>query len=215
MTHDETPVTLWVMPTPTSPYADCRGDAAILARTKAIISAHPLKAAELVEVVTRAWSDIFDSSFGPKGFKIGKDIFPKPQIMGFLLHELIPLELAARYPGVWRAEETAADKDINYIPDPSKSIEIKTSSHKSDIFGNRSYAQETKKGEKKSKAGYYLTVNFAKFAGEARPLITRIRFGWLDHSDWVGQAAASGQQAHLTDAADRLKLLDLFPESKL
>lgn len=91
-------VTLWAMPSPTSPYADCRSEAAILARTKEIISAHPLKAAELVEVVTRAWSDIFDSSFGPKGFKIGKDIFPKPQIMGFLLHELIPLELASCAP---------------------------------------------------------------------------------------------------------------------
>jgi hypothetical protein len=61
-------------------------------------------------------------------FRIGRDIFPKPQIMGFLLHELIPLELKAKYPDLWRGDISRSDKDIVYIPDDFFSIEVKTSS---------------------------------------------------------------------------------------
>ncbi|MBL8763131.1 MAG: ScaI family restriction endonuclease [Phycisphaerae bacterium] len=202
------------MPT-NSPYAGVPASK-LLDTTRRLIGEHPLKAAEIVEVVQRSWADIFASSFGPKGFKIGTDIFPKPQIMGFFLHELIPLELATRYPKLWRPEKDASDKDVNFIPDPRFSFEIKTSSHKSDIFGNRSYAQETVRGDKKSKSGFYLTVNFGKFGtSAAQPTLTRIRFGWLDHTDWIGQAAASGQQAHLTSDADQHKLIELHPKSQL
>jgi hypothetical protein len=163
-------------------------------------------------VVLQAWTDIFDSKLGPKNFQIGRHIFPKPQIMGFFLHELIPLEFAARYPTEWRGEKTAGDKDMVYIPDNRFSIEIKTSSHPAQIFGNRSYAQEGETAGKKSKSGYYLTVNFGKFAPSGiEPEILRIRFGWIDHSDWIGQVAQSGQQAHLTLGADRFKLLTIHP----
>ncbi|MBL9150364.1 MAG: ScaI family restriction endonuclease [Phycisphaerae bacterium] len=188
-----------------------------MVQTRARLQAHPLKAKEIVEVVLKAWEDIFASSFGSKGFRIGKDIVPKPQIMGFFLHELIPLELAARYPNVWRPEKSAADKDVNHISDPQFSIEIKTSSHATAIFGNRSYAQApTDGGVRKSKSGYYLAVNFQKFvASGTRPMIARIRFGWLDHTDWVGQAAATGQQAHLTREAEAFKLLELFPKNQV
>lgn len=180
--------------------------------TKKLIAEHPLKTDEIRQVVLQAWTDIFDSKLGPKNFQIGKHIFPKPQIMGFFLHELIPLELAARYPGKWRPEKTAGDKDLVYIPDDRFSIEIKTSSHASQIFGNRSYAQEGETAGKKSKSGYYMTVNFGKFStADSTPKILRIRFGWIDHSDWIGQAAQSGQQAHLTAGADRLKLLTIYP----
>ena len=86
--------------------------------------------------------------------------------MGFLLHELIPVEFAAQDPDKWRGEKSGADKDIVYIPNELYSIELKTSSSKGNIFGNRSYAQPETAG-KKSKSGYYLTVNFGKFAGDA------------------------------------------------
>ena len=181
-----------------------------LKKTRELVHEHPLKITEIREVVLSAWNDIFDSKLGPKNFQIGKHIFPKPQIMGFFLHELIPLELASRYPKEWRGEKTAADKDIVYIPDSRFSIEIKTSSHPSQIFGNRSYAQEGSSAGKKSKSGYYLTVNFGKFGTfGAMPTILRIRFGWIDHSDWIGQAAQSGQQAHLSVDADKFKLLEI------
>jgi ScaI-like restriction endonuclease len=179
-------------------------------QTHKLVNEHPLDTKELVEVVLTCWESIFASKMGTKGFKLGKDIFPKPQIMGFLLHELIPLELAARYPKLWRGEKTASDKDIVYIPNDHFSIEVKTSSSSKKIFGNRSYAQKSTKG-KKAKSGYYLTVNFGKFvSGKNRPEISLIRFGWLDSDDWVGQAAETGQQSHLSLDVDRGKLLEIY-----
>lgn len=130
--------------------------------------------------------------------------------MGFFLHELIPLELAARYPKQWRGEEKASEKDIVYIPNDRYSIEVKTSSNPSHIFGNRSYAQETAKG-KKEKSGYYITVNFEKFLVEQkRPRVRLIRFGWLDSSDWVGQVAATGQQSRLPSEVENYKLIEIY-----
>lgn len=166
---------------------------------------------EVVTVVTEAWEAIFDSRIGPKGFHIGKHIFPKPQIMAFFLHELIPLEFAAMYPKLWRPERSAGDKDLVYIPDNSFSVEVKTSSHPTQIFGNRSYAQERRETSKKDKSGYYLAINFDKFDDtSSKPMLRRIRFGWLDHTDWIGQKAATGQQARLSPEVERAKLLTLY-----
>jgi ScaI restriction endonuclease len=164
--------------------------------TNELLAKFPIPMPELAAIVQEAWNSIFTSSIGRHGFKIGTDIFPKPQIMGALLHELIPLEVAARYPAEWRGEKTAKDKDLVFIPNEDFSVEIKTSSHRDQIFGNRSFAQESTIG-KKSKSGFYLTVNFGKFANNVLPEISLIRFGWLDHADWMGQAAQTGQQARL------------------
>jgi hypothetical protein len=161
----------------------------------------------LVQVVQAAWASIFESDIG--GLTIGTDIYPQAQVLGFFLHELIPVELAREEPG-WR-RGGGNEKDAEFDADPTVSFEIKTSSHARQIFGNRSYAQPAAPGTR-SKSGYYLTVNFQSWAvaGSSRPVITRIRFGWLDHTDWVGQASATGQQAHLTADADRYKLIDLL-----
>ena len=177
-------------------------------KTRELIDAHPLDMDDIVDVVCVCWAAIFESRLGGK-FRIGRDIQPKPQIMGFLLHELIPLELQSRHPGEWRPEKAKNDKDLVYIPDPALSVELKTSSHSSQIFGNRSYAQE-QDGKGKSKNGYYLTVNFQKFPASGMPKLTLIRFGWLDHTDWIGQAAATGQQARLRPESDRAKLQALY-----
>jgi hypothetical protein len=152
---------------------------------------------------------IFDSKIG-NAFLIGKDIFPKPQIMGFFLHELIPLTLAKRYPDKWRKEETASEKDLIYMPDDTFSVEIKTSSSAKNIYGNRSYAQEAN-SVKKSKSGYYLAINFQNFSAKiSKPQIKRIRFGWLDHADWMGQTTPTGQQARLSPAVEQNKLIILY-----
>jgi hypothetical protein len=177
-----------------------------------LIGAHPLKANEIVQVVLQVWDDILKSSVGSKPFRIGTDLKPKPQIMAFFLHDLIPLELSLRYPKLWRGDLAGADKDLVFIPDPTLSVEIKTSSHPTQIFGNRSYAQKGS-SSKKSKSGYYIAVNFGKFPEDgSAPRIGRIRFGWLDHEDWAGQVAATGQQAHLSPDVERYKLLQLYPE---
>lgn len=178
--------------------------------TQNLIRIHPLALEEIVDVVLSSWDSIFKSRMGSKGFKIGVDIFPKPQIMGFFLHELIPLELAARYPGLWRTEISSSDKDIVYVLDDRYSIELKTSSNPRHIYGNRSYAQDSMKG-KKAKSGYYLAVNFEKFTDKKnQPRITMIRFGWIDASDWIGQKAATGQQSRLASEVESSKLIELY-----
>jgi hypothetical protein len=186
-------------------------------KTEQLLASYPLGAEELVGVVLSSWDAIFKSKIGPHGFRIGTHLFPKPQIMGFLLHELIPLELQARYPELWRGDRSSGEKDLVYIPNPDLSLEIKTSSHKRQIFGNRSFAQPST-DPKKNKAGYYLAVKFEAFAKKhARPCIRRIRFGWLDHDDWVGQKAATGQQARIRPESESKKLLVLYeraPEAR-
>lgn len=178
--------------------------------TKILIHKHPLTTDEIVEIVLASWKSIFASKLGTKGFQIGKDIFPKPQIMGFFLHELIPLELSARYPSIWRGEQDASDKDVVYIPDDYYSIEVKTSSNPNHIYGNRSYAQKSAKG-KKAKSGYYLAVNFDKFPpSNTHPHIRLLRFGWLDSDDWIGQKAATGQQSRLSPEVENNKLIELY-----
>ncbi len=178
--------------------------------TKQLVDKHPLDPREIADVVLSAWDSIFATKMGTKGFHIGKDISPKPQIMGFFLHELIPLELAARHPKEWRGEENTSDKDIVYIPDDIYSIEVKTSSNPNHIYGNRSYAQATTRG-KKSKSGYYLAVNFEKFSKtNIHPNIRLVRFGWLDSEDWIGQRAATGQQSRLPPEVENNKLLELY-----
>jgi len=183
-----------------------------LSVTQEIVDRHPLSTEEIVDAVLASWQSIFDSRLGTKGFQIGQDIFPKPQIMGFLLHELIPLELAAKHPDNWRGDTNAADKDLVYIPDDSYSVEVKTSSDPNHIFGNRSYAQGTSKS-KKGKSGYYLAVNFEKFSVDKKPIIRLIRFGWINSHYWIGQKSATGQQARLSSDVENYKLLQLYRKS--
>ncbi|TDF82948.1 ScaI family restriction endonuclease [Pseudomonas sp. H9] len=179
--------------------------------TNKLIEDHPLEESQIVECCLAAWNDIYYSKIGRHGFRIGVDIFVRPQIIGALLHELIPAEIVASNPGLWQREQRYDDKDIVYIPNSNYSIELKTSSNASKIFGNRSYAQAPTES-KKSKDGYYLTINFEqiKERSDSPPDITIIRFGWIDHTDWIGQAAETGQQARLSKDAYAYKLKTLY-----
>jgi hypothetical protein len=176
--------------------------------TESLIRKHPIDESFIIEIVLTAWNSIVSSKIAGE-FQIGKDIFPKPQIMGFLLHEVIPLYLKKKYPENWREDRNTGDKDLVYIPDNRYSIEIKTSSSSSRIYGNRSYAQEATKG-KKMKSGYYLAINFEKYSTGNNPRISLIRFGWLDAEDWIGQNASTGQQARLGRDLESLKLKTIY-----
>ncbi|MEG4037322.1 ScaI family restriction endonuclease [Microcoleus sp. S36b_A4] len=80
----------------TSPYAGlATEDWAV--KTRELIEIHPLSPNEIYEVVIQVWREIFESNLTSKNYQIGVDLFPRPQIMGYFLHELIPLELARRY----------------------------------------------------------------------------------------------------------------------
>lgn len=170
---------------------------------------------EIVSVVRSCWDDIFTISDKNGAFIIGKTSFPKPQVMGFILETLVAKKFESMYPKQWIFDPTGYSKDITNILDDSFSIEIKTSSSNGKIYGNRSYA---KVGEtsKKSKNSFYLAINFSKFDNtdlNKKPTLTKIRLGYLEHSDWMGQSAQTGQNARLSATTEKSKLLELWPNS--
>lgn len=180
--------------------------------TDQLLAQFPLPMGALTKVVLSSWEDIFHSKIGSKGYQIGRDIWPEPQIVGFLLHELIPLNLSARHPKQWRRGAVSGECDAVHLPDDESSFEIKTSSSPSGIFGNRSYAYVSNTA-KKRRGSFFLAVNFGRFGREnVRPEITLIRFGWLGSSDWIGQASQSGQQARLTKEARAYKLRIIYEQ---
>lgn len=178
--------------------------------TDSLINYHPLNEKEIVSTVLKSWDDIFNSKIG--SFYIGKEIFPTPQIMSFLLHELVAHYLSLKYNHLYRVGIAKNEKDIHHIKDQSLSVEIKASSHPNQIFGNRSYAQPNSGKGQKDKNGYYITINFEKFSKtlKKRPEILIIRFGYLEHSDWIAQVASTGQQARLSSAVYKHKLKTLY-----
>ena len=177
--------------------------------TNTLIEKHPLGEEEIVSVILKSWSDIFDSRIG--SFQIGVEIFPTPQIMSFLLHELVAHYLSLSYKGVYKVGVEKHEKDIHHLSAPGLSVEIKCSSHRNQIFGNRSYAQPKSGSGQKDKNGYYITINFEKFSStNKRPEILIIRFGYLEHSDWIAQTAATGQQARLSPDVYKYKLKTLY-----
>jgi hypothetical protein len=177
--------------------------------TDRLLEAFPIPMKDMAGIVRASWADIFHSRVGSKGYRIGLDILPEPQIMGFLLHELIPLNLAAAYPGQWRRGGSATECDVVSVQEIEYSFEIKTSSSATGIFGNRSYAHVSESANKR-RGSFYLAVNFGKFSASERPEIELIRFGWLGAADWIGQRAKSGQQAHLTGEAKAYKLRIIY-----
>ena len=191
----------------TSPY-DGHPEADWKAITESLVKAHPLFGDEIRTLVTAGWDDVFESKIGSKGLRIGVDIFLKGQAMGSLLHELIPREFADAHPTLWRPESAVTDKDLVFIPDDKFSIELKTSSHPSEIRGNKSYVEDATPG-KKLKDGYYLVVNYAEAKHGKQLEIKKIRFGWLDHSDWQTGKSRKGQGATVKAIAKKHKLIDL------
>lgn len=179
-----------------------------LSITESLINKHPLKD-EIVDTVLQSWDDIFKSKMG--SFSIGKEIFPSPQIMSFFLHELVAHNLSLKHPGEYRVGIAKKEKDIHNLIEPSLGIEIKASSNKTQIFANRSYAQPSSDSETKDKNGYYIAINFDKFSKIVKkPKIRMIRFGYLEHKDWIAQSSSTGQQARLSAQAYESKLIILY-----
>lgn len=176
--------------------------------TKDLVDRHPLFNT-IKDVVLRSWDDIFKSQIG--SFRIGKDIFPSPQIISFFLHELVAHYLSLMYPGRYKVGTSKSEKDVHDTVDPSMGIEIKASSNPTQIFANRSYAQPSSDSETKDKNGYYLTINFEKLSEtNPNPKITVIRFGYLEHDDWIAQKSETGQQARLSADAYQYKLIEIY-----
>ena len=56
-------------------------------------------------------------------------------------------------------------------------------------------------------------VLFEKFSDKKAPTIRRIRFGWLDSSDWIGQKSQTGQQSRLPPEVYKYKLIQVYESS--
>ncbi len=196
---------------PNSPYQG-KTVAQWSAITDKLIASHPIKPDEIVETVLKSWDDIFNSKIG--SFSIGKEIEPVPQIMSFLLHELVAHYLSLKHPDIYKVGIEKTEKDIHCITDSSLSIEIKGSSHPNQIFANRSYAQPQSGNGQKDKNGFYIAINFEQFKDVKPniPKILMIRFGYLEHTDWIAQASATGQQARLGADVYRHKLKQIYPK---
>ncbi len=173
----------------------------IRARDKLIVQ-HPLELNTLKDLVFHSWNQLLETRIGhpSEDIRIIRDVEVPTQTISAFLEAIMATRLSSMDSNWRRGSE--AEKDLILVPDPRYSIELKTSGQiTTHIFGNRSYAQQSPTGQmKKGKSGYYLTVNFW------HDRIFLIRFGWIDHSDWKGQKAATGQAATLPTEVYRYKL---------
>jgi hypothetical protein len=162
----------------------------------------------LVYVVESAWNDLYSASFGDTGLHIGRDIFLPAQASGVILERLIAVHLNRISPD-WRGGIAKIEKDIVYQPESKYSFEIKTSSSRSGLYGNRSTGHRAER-RTKFRTGYYLVVNYKLPTpdDQTRDLLN-IRFGWIDDEDWVGQVQPTGQQASIGVELARLKLITI------
>jgi hypothetical protein len=176
--------------------------------TKKLIEEFPLSSEVLVSIVESVWNDIYTSTFGNSGLKIGQDIFLPAQATGIILEKLIAVHLANEY-SEWRGGKTKQEKDIVNTINYRYSFEIKTSSSKSGLYGNRSTGYRSDH-RTKYRTGYYLVINYKlPTEDDLSYHLWKIRFGWIDDEDWTGQKQASGQQASVGKKLAELKLITL------
>jgi len=170
--------------------------------TEALVRKHPLTPI-IVDLCMQSWESILNGKINTYLNLQIKEMNISPQATGALLHDIVPEYISRKVAGFRKG--IGDEKDIVCEYDDFFSMELKTSSQKS-IYGNRSYAQSQ---SGKSKSGYYLAINFEKITKE-NPRLLQISFGWLDHSDWIGQKSETGQQAFLTKEAKANKLIILY-----
>ena len=179
-----------------------------------LLDDHPLTIEQLVEACFMGWNSLLRSSISEADLRFDRDIFVDGRVIGNLLHFLVPYHLN-RVLGGWRKEQAKIDKDVVYIPDVGYSFEMKgTITGGYAVFGNRSYAQESDDPDKPDISGYFLALNYTKMDEDnpGNSTIARIRFGWLDKSDWTGQKESTGQRATPTLFARKHKLTELWPQ---
>lgn len=194
-----------------SPYSGI-DEANWLEVTGKLVGKFPLQSKQIVELVHQAWDDIYTSSFGSTDLKIGESIFLPAQATGVIMEKLIAVRLEQIDP-LWRGGVAKTEKDIVRTDNDDFSFEIKTSSSKSGLYGNRSTGHRSE-NRTKNRAGYYLVVNYKlPKPDDVNKFIQKIRFGWIDDEDWVGQAEPTGQQASIGANLARLKLLTLYAHS--
>lgn len=165
-----------------------------------LIEDYPLTLDEIRNLVLRSYSKLLETRIGEPSddILIFEDVPVGAQTTGAFLETIIANEIQ-KIDSVWR-QGSDAEKDLVHTESPEYSTEIKMSGQVDDkVFGNRSFTQDSGSDGKKSKSGFYITLN-VHISNEILPPsqnLFLIRFGWIDFGDWAGQSAATGQAAKL------------------
>ncbi|MCD3403720.1 ScaI family restriction endonuclease [Streptococcus equi] len=126
--------------------------------TERLIEEFPIEMETLRKIVLDSWNELFTISNATRDFAIGKTIFPKPQILGFFLEEIVTQKIHKLDPKTWIPDPTGYSKDLENVREPKYSIEIKTSSSPKNIYGNRSYGQKGDSSKKSKMATIWLLI---------------------------------------------------------
>lgn len=126
--------------------------------TERLINEFPIKMETIRDIVLDSWNEIFTISNATRDFAIGETIFPKPQILGFFLEEIVTQKIYKLDSETWLPDPTGYSKDLVNTKEPKYSMEIKTSSSSKNIYGNRSYAQQGKSSKNQKMAIILLLI---------------------------------------------------------
>jgi hypothetical protein len=166
-----------------------------LCATTATEEEHPLLR-ELFEIVQSAMRDVRETQLGEK--RLVDTVSSMHGNIGSMIGTLFEHFLAQHLPSNFGPQQKKLDADFVCRSNSAFDFEVKTTSSRSkNIFGNRIAATTEKKGS------YLLAVQYEMATLE----VVRVRFGWIEPSDWVAQKG-NGQQSHLSLAArQRLQVL--------
>ena len=178
--------------------------------TEKLINKFPIKLNDIKNLVEKSFADYLSITISEAKLQVGRDIFFPAQATGVIIQKLIARKLEIFQSSKWREGDKKKDKDIVNIQDNSFSFEIKTSSSKTGIYGNRSMGHVSENSIKK-RSGYYLIINYKLPKEEDREfLIYNLRFGWIDDEDWIGQKSPTGQQSTISKSCRSLKLISIY-----
>ena len=84
---------------------------------------------KIARLVIDSWDNIFTITDKHNNFIIGETVYPKPQIMGFILEILIAKKFEEFEPNEWQFDPTGYSKDITNKKDESDRKSTRLSSH--------------------------------------------------------------------------------------
>ena len=177
--------------------------------TNDLVEKHPLESDTILQAVLTAWQTLWETSIGSRttAFPLKEMTLPA-QVTGFFFEKLLAEVLKNKTQGQWRGGQEKAEKDLVFLENPQFSTELKTSGQLGlKLYGNRSYGQqleEDPKVDKADRSGYFITVNFYGSS------LSLVRFGWIDHADWVSQKSSTGQASSLKEDTYTYKLIPIL-----